>query len=287
MRVLDACLFSGEAELLALRMMTLADVVDHFCVVACTKTHQGQTVQIGKILTAYDHAVHIAQPKAASLHWCHPDLDYTDKNGRKWARPADERGAVRSLWFALVERQHRDACLTAALTITDDPDAVILVSDVDEIPRPEIVAELGTDFGAAMLDTCKWWTMEMRFVSTLLTLRVPQMWFGTCVSRLADLAPQAMRDARTTVDLENPDCGTIVEAGVHLSWLGTDDERARKLATFSHAEHRQWDHAGARRDSMHIGGQPLVVEEFPGDWWWPAPLVDGSFVIPPAWLARA
>lgn len=275
--LVDTFLVADEWPMMELRLRTLADVVDAQIAVRCRTTHQGQPANLEPV----PHWFYNAFPKL-SLYTMTPNLARESK-GRVYERPINERGGAGSPFFQHIEAQHRNACLTAARTITDDPDAVILVSDVDEIPRPEIIAELGSDLGAAMFSACKWWTLEMAFFSGSIDYRVPQAWFGTCASRLADCEPQAQRDARGTVDLPDAECGVITDAGWHISWTGTDDERARKRDTFSHAELAHLDLPALRAAHRHVDGLALVHCPFPRDGDLPLPLLDGSFAIPESW----
>lgn len=277
--------------MLELRLRTLAPVLDHFAVVACTKTHQGESADRGFIADGFTGALLATRNvKSASLHWVNPDTSLHDRhNGRTYERPTDERGPVGTIWFAKLERQHRDGCRDAALAWTTDPDTTVMVSDVDEIPSVEVVAELGGDLGAAMFATERWWTMEQRMHSGSLNFLHPyQPWLGTCVSRLADLHPQEMRDARTTVDLDDAQCGVIGGSrGWHLSWFGTDAERERKIKTFSHAELRDADPADWRARGVHANGEQLVrlSDAEMAELSWPSPMTDGTFVVPEEWRA--
>lgn len=284
MTVLDACLFAGEQKMLELRMRTLAETVDAFLVVACTLTHQGEPARCDEIADAYTaarDATGVASDRAR-LWWVAPDTSI-QRGYRTHLRPAGERGPVLSPWFQDIEHKHRDACRDAALSWTTDRDAIVMVSDVDEIPDVETVRTLPE----LMRMKDGWVTCEMRMHSTSLGLLHPvQPWFGTCVSRLRDLEPQNMRDARTTVGTEQQSIDVVgpPSRSVHLSWFGTDSERARKLETFSHAEIylRGDDPADWRAAGTHANGevlQPVEFDTLP----WPAPLVDGTFEIPEEW----
>jgi hypothetical protein len=273
--IIDTFLVADEWKLAELRCRTLAPVVDQFVAVRCTKTHQGQPADLTRIpldlLVEFPLCGYVFEP---------------DMTG--W--PEGERGGVGSRFYQKIEAQHRDSCRDAALTVTDDPDTIVMVSDVDELPHPDQVqgfAELSAGFARIGMRR-GWFTFAQRMHSTALDYLHPvQPWYGTCATTLGELQPQAMRDARTTVDLADTDMGIVGLGGWHISWCGTDEERQRKLETFSHAEiaARGEDPADWRARGVHANGEQLVRCDFPGLLDWPAPLVDPSlgFTIPESW----
>lgn len=276
--IVDAVLYSGETEMLELRARTLATVVDLFVVVMCTRTHQGE---LARVDYETDRLV---------MSWAYPNgwlgRPFSTHYVEVGPLPQGERGGVGSSHYQRIERAHRDGVRDACVAAGVPGDAIVMVSDVDEIPAAYCVDELD-----AMIDLMErhdgrhWLVLEQRFHSTALDLLHPQQpWLGTCVSRLTHCRPQEQRDARG--DLER--CESISEGGWHLSWFGTDMERQRKLDTFSHAELRgRFDPAEARIARTHANGEPLrqlsLAELQSLDW--PAPLLDGTFVAPAHWWA--
>lgn len=284
--IIDCCLFAGgatESLILELRMRTLADVVDLFMVVSCTRTHQDDLVLRGDVDEDFLRAGEAAGVRAR-LFWVEPQR-VMERNGRFLERAEGDRGGVGSPYYQFVERQHRDGMRAAVETITSNPDVVVCMSDVDEIPRPEAVIR-----AAQMLEAESLWIVcEQRMHSTYLDALHPvQPWLGTCISRLSAMEPQALRDARTTVGTDHQAVVTLPDAGIHGSWLGTDDDRQRKLDTFSHAELRSADPAEWRRSFVHANREPLVAMSIvqQRSVWWPKPLLDGTFPCPDGWLSE-
>lgn len=270
--------------MLELRLRTLAPVADHFCVVACRRTHQGEMADRDQIVDAFSRAflaAGSAQRGAASLHWVEPNMV---------GRPEGERGGVGSGWYNKIEADHRNGITNAVRECTQDPQAIVLMSDVDEIPRPAVVEALPLIMPSEWNAVLPIYVFEQRFHSTALELLHPQQpWLGTCAARLAALdtcTPQAIRDARGTLFEQER---SLPDGGIHLSWCGTDEERERKLRTFSHAEIAVsgGDPADWRARGVHANGEPLrrlsAEEMLALDW--PAPISDGSFVPPTSWHA--
>lgn len=304
--IVDAFLYAGELRMAELRMRTLADVVGVFVAVQCSHTHQGERL---------DDALRHSQEEDfrrlgddLRVKWfgytVNPSMLLKRGQGVTIERPPGHRGEARTPFFQHIEKQHRDGVKEAVLAITDDPDTMVMVSDVDEIPDPEWVRRLSTwaafDPELAIANMYRWFVFPMRFHSTALDLLHPQQpWWGTCVAKLRDLEPQAMRDARTTIGSPDQSVGLVAgvgndpdrrpelldPSGWHFSWFGTDEERQRKLDTFSHAELRGWDHARGRAMHRHSNGERLTLID--RDRWheleWPLPIANGQFSVPQEW----
>lgn len=119
MRVLDAFPYALNPEVLAIRLATLADVVDKFVIVEADRTFAG------------------AEREAAlPALLAHPHIaPYADRITPVWLRTPD---GITDPWRR--EEWLRDAVLEEALRVTDRPDDMILFGDHDEIPRPVEVA---------------------------------------------------------------------------------------------------------------------------------------------------
>lgn len=220
MRRIDVFLYAGEADMLACRMATLGGRFDAHLAVVANRSHQGDVVDVlGWAATA--RALGVDDVFCA-------DLSMFDGHSRGGAGRPD---------YQVRERAHRDQA-TEWAAARAGADGLVYLSDVDEIPRPELVdraAPAGADV----------WVYAMRMHPWSIDWMYPGPWWGTTVARsTAAIARglQGMRDARG-----NPHhCPVIVgffdegygpySGGWHLSWWGDDADRRRKLATFSHAE---------------------------------------------------
>src|SRR5678815_1115305 len=119
----------NELDMLELRFNILNDVVDHFVVCEATETHSGQPKPLN-LLANWDR-----------FKPFHNKLIYVN------AGPLSD--GQRNSWQR--EYYHR-SCIAKGLTSANNDD-FILVSDMDEIPRPEVIAEVKhSDFQAAKLE---------------------------------------------------------------------------------------------------------------------------------------
>jgi hypothetical protein len=170
------------------------------------------------------------------------------------------------------------------LPLADDD--VVMCSDVDEIPHPARVLSFADMHrrSAKAVHVC-----EQRFHGFALDYLHPQQpWLGTIIGparmmRLPHSTPQDWRDRRGS-----PGLPALPDAGWHLSWLGTSEERWAKLRTFSHGElDGTLNPDLAHLNGVHANGEPLR-HLTPQEWArldWPTPIEDGSFVVPDEWWA--
>ena len=119
MKVYDCFTFYNEFELLELRLQALWDVVDRFVIVEADKTH-------ANLPKPYNFIEHIQEyeeflPKIHYVMYC-TNVDY--KGVGDWSIENAQRNAI-------------------AQGLTDAaPDDLIIVSDLDEIPAPDILQHL-------------------------------------------------------------------------------------------------------------------------------------------------
>lgn len=202
MKVWDCFLFRNEHVLLDVRVDELRGVVDRFVAVQSIHTFRGTRKDLE--LDAFVHNKHV-------------DLRVIDV--------LDTPVIAESPWVR--ERHQRNAILRGLADAA--PDDIIMVSDVDEIPRRSTVEQIkavGVEGSGVALQQ----TMYLyRF-----NLKSPwQTWLGTRATTRAMLStPQVLRD--------NIVLPVIPDAGWHFSWLARKSQAAEdvldKQRSFSHAE---------------------------------------------------
>jgi beta-1,4-mannosyl-glycoprotein beta-1,4-N-acetylglucosaminyltransferase len=115
------------------------------------------------------------------------------------------------------------------------PDTILLISDCDEIPRPESVAflrERGLADGEVV-------TFLQRLSYYNFNTTSPQPWPGTRAARWADVAalsPHVIRCGLGQPDAYYPVHLTAPNAGWHLSYFGGPEMVKRKMESFLHQE---------------------------------------------------
>jgi len=118
--VFDCFSFFNELDVLEIRLAELWNVVDHFVLVESITTHSGRT----KPLYFAEHRARFAPFADKIIHVIVKDMPDGEGHDANWARERHQRDSI--------YRGISDAA----------PEDRIIVSDVDEIPKPAILAEL-------------------------------------------------------------------------------------------------------------------------------------------------
>jgi len=200
--LVDAFMFYNELDILELRLGQLDRYVDRFVLVESEVTHVGGPKELffqnnreryAKWLHKIEHVIMTA--------------DEAPKDPNPWSR----------------EKYQRD-CIMRGLGGVD-PSAIVMVSDVDEIPDMEIVRYEQLPH---IVNSVHMWMFEY----SLDYLFTGEPWFGTVVTNcelLQRVGPNYLRDNRWKFP-------PIKYAGWHLSSFGTPMHVWNKMQTFAHAK---------------------------------------------------
>ena len=257
-RVFDCFTFFNELDLLDLRLNELASVVDHFVIAEARLTFTGKT----KPLYFHENRERFAPFLDRIIHVVVEDFPRTTSS---WEREIHQRDCVRR-------------GLGGAR-----PQDILLLSDVDEIPRAAAVAAMRAAPPARNEVVC----FSLDWHAYYLNLRLREKWerLGPRAIRLGSLvtinglrgvyapAPTFARDAvrwlkacrrmRTLVRRR-----VLADAGWNFTWLGGAEAVATKGSSISEHSHvaqgdKTLDWAQARIDGMvrHPQGYDLVGGE--------------------------
>lgn len=207
-KIFDCFLYNNEVELLEIRLRLLADVVDKFVVVCSRQTFTGITKDSffpneSSIVRKYDEQIRLVV------------IDHLEGE-TAWEKE----------WYS--RNKIGDGLFDAAA------EDVILVSDVDEIPRPEVIQKLKAspkldDFLVLGLD---YFNFKFNFK---LIVGLQAVWAGpVACARENFISAQGLRDKRwlPITDTEK----LIFDGGWHFSYLAVGDNVDQKLASYSHQE---------------------------------------------------
>lgn len=157
------------------------------------------------------------------------------------------------------EKQQRDAVY--ALKAEMDPEDLVIVADADEIADPRRLDALlaATDGGPCKL------AMGLWYYGT--RWKQPAPWMHAAACRARDLPPNVSDKLRLA------SLPVLPDAGWHLSWQGSDEDRSTKLSAFAHAEYDTADErellVRAAVEGLDVRGKPLLDEPLTGplaDW---------------------
>lgn len=196
--LIDSFIFAHELILLDMRLHYLNEKVDKFVLVESTTTHSG----LAKKLTFDENKSQFKKYAHKIEHVIIDDLSGPlHQLGQSWTR----------------ENKHRNGILEG-IKNNHDTD-LIMISDVDEIPRVTEVGKIGG--------------YKQEFLYYYLDVYTPQPWVGTFCTTVGDVkkhTPQKFRDIR----FQN--C-TVLHGGWHISFFMTPEEIQNKIKTFAHQEY--------------------------------------------------
>jgi beta-1,4-mannosyl-glycoprotein beta-1,4-N-acetylglucosaminyltransferase len=199
--LVDGFMFYNELDVLELRLQVLGEYVDHFILVEAEVNHVGGPKELffennkeryAKWLPKITHII----VKAGEAP--------TDKN--PWSREKFQR-----------------ECIMRGLDGVPDS-AIVMVSDVDEIPNLEIVPY---EKLPNLISSVHMWMFHYSFDY----LFTGEPWFGTVITTVETLkkfGPNGLRDARWKFPVYQ-------FSGWHLSSFGDEKHVLNKMRTFAHA----------------------------------------------------
>jgi beta-1,4-mannosyl-glycoprotein beta-1,4-N-acetylglucosaminyltransferase len=218
MTVFDCFMFNNELDLLELRLKVLDGIVDRFVLVEAAQNHRGNS----KPLFFADNIDRFAEWRGKIEHIV---LDTLPESDDPW----------------VLENAQRNAIADGLPTVRDDD--LVLVSDVDEIPRPEVLKALIANPSVAIAGL-RMPLFYLRF--NYLQIRGADAVYVWGVAARGhvyrQLGPQALRDARVALQRRSWEGslrdGEMVcqHAGWHFSYLGDDAHVHLKLNSFAHRE---------------------------------------------------
>jgi hypothetical protein len=240
-RVFDCFMFSTELDVLDVRLAELAPVVDFFVLLEAPITHQGKP----KPLHFAENARRFESFRHKIRHVVVNDMPIGDDHWRR-------------------ERHQRDALRGA---IADaGPDDLVVVSDVDEIPRASTIALAQQKQGFVFLELAlNYYYLNLTAGPWLKAYAAPKQ----VIDRMEDLAlPRWQELAYLDQIGRSSDDGVIRDAGWHFTWQGGVTAIMSKLDAFAHAEFQPLRNAALIERAMQdrrffIGNEAL--SEMPTD----------------------
>lgn len=226
--IYDCFSFFNELDLLEIRLNVLKDVVDRFVLVEAGETHSGRP----KPLYFKENEERFAAFRDRLVYVCiekFPPVCATD-----WARENYQRNAV-----------------AEGLKDAKDDD-VVLISDLDEIPRPEKIAAFAGRPGVTVFDQTYY-----AFYLNYRNVR-QQWWYGTRMLSCRDFRhafdgvkvaedeflPSAVNEGTTASKIRcrrlprsRGGQRIVKDGGWHFTCLGGAEALARKIASFAHQEY--------------------------------------------------
>lgn len=230
MKIYDCFTFYNEEEILKIRLNELNDVVDYFFIVEADRTFTGKTKSFH--LDSYD--------------WL---SDFQDKIIRSYVSLHDKIG---DSWGA--EHKQRNS-ISQVLNYADRMDLCV-ISDVDEIPRPDVLASSRVCFDLELpvqLDVDQYfWNFNW------LTPKHCNNGGRPVVCRAESLLELTAQEMRSQVSMKR-----IPNAGWHFSFLMDYDNIVNKIESFAHTEYDLEEYKDLKNIRKRIDNGVDPFDRFP------------------------
>ena len=224
-RLVDACIFYNELDLLKIRLEELWDHVDYFVVVEADSTFSGQS----KPYFFLEHQSQFKPYEDKLIYRAIANLPPVLKPGEepRWLRESAQRGAITGV--------------ISELNLS--PNDIIILSDVDEIPRPNRIDRL-QDLLVAH-DYAIFVHANFRgYVNNASNLALNGAnWAGSVASRVSTLLREGAQQVRKgnhksgrVPGNRSSDYHYIDNGGWHFSSFGGPEAFWLKAANFSHID---------------------------------------------------
>ncbi len=210
-KVIDAFTFFNEEEMLKIRMLEIGEDVDFVIVVEGTQTFSGREKEM-----FFDKTI---LPPSIRLKLVHVVVDLVPDTVKvrndAWARESFQRNSI-------LKGVHQ--LLNDGLITNDD---IVIVSDVDEIPRRETIDKIRASppVGVVALH------MNMHYFDIFTRAPNQEPWNKPRVVSVRNLLKTTPQEVR----MKRPD-GAIKESGWHLTYFFDSKGIEYKLKSFSHVE---------------------------------------------------
>jgi len=208
--VYDCFVFFNELDLLEMRLTELDGVVDHFVVVEGVKTHSNQP----KLLYFKENAERFARWKDRIIHVV-----------------VDDYPEFTNAWDN--ERHQRDSILKGLVGCQDDD--IIIISDVDEIPRAHMVETYNPKTGIGFV--------EQDLYYYFLDCQCTHKWNWLRIlpwKLMKGMTPCQVRYFPATENI-------IPNGGWHFSFMGGVDRIIDKVKAYAHQEYNTPDFLDPKR----------------------------------------
>lgn len=272
--IYDCFSFFNELDLLELRLRTLEDAVDRFVLAEATCTYTGKP----KPLYFAENRQRFARWLDRIIYVLVDDL------------PEVPSGAS-DTEIAWVRENHQRNCLIRGLKGASHDDMVI-VSDLDEIPDPEKIAELSRIIACPV----RFRQRNYAYFLNYRDITVPSWMHGPVMIRYGELLTpgkyppiEAYRPCLPAYANEGPSltylrfaatARDIGDAGWHFSFMGGMEMIKRKLVSFAHIEYSQATEAEIKRcleEGRDVMGKGHRYVAEPISDRFPLPVVNGEF----------
>lgn len=231
MKIYDCFNFFNELDILELRLNILYETVDYFVIVESDVTHSGEQKPFyyednkkrfskfsDKIIS---YKIYDTPDKFTNL----PIVEDIELNNIY--RFSEITSAFNSETQPDYGRDFFQKESVRRALINCDDDDIIMISDADEIPNPELIKQ----YQKMKLDDTIYSLNQMTYYYYINLLKQTD-WFGTKLGAYKNMKKLSFNDIRNKVDLSQ----RIADGGWHFSFMGGVDMVKTKITSYSARE---------------------------------------------------
>jgi beta-1,4-mannosyl-glycoprotein beta-1,4-N-acetylglucosaminyltransferase len=218
MKVIDSFLFYNENDLLQYRINLLDKHVDYFIIVESTHTFVGKQkpMYLDKSILDNPKIIHIIDDQ---FPFKYPNIDIS--RNQQWQNEYHQRCMIR-MGIDKLFLQGED---------------IILTSDVDEIPNPQIIQNIKNNSITYNTQKLNRLELDMYYYNLNYMVGNGANWHGIKLFNYNTLITMGISFQQIRLWEHSHDVPIIKNGGWHLSYFGDDLFIQTKLNSFSHQEH--------------------------------------------------
>lgn len=213
--VYDCFSFFNELDLLEIRLNIMNSVVDKFVIAEATRTHQKKE----KPLHFFKNRERF-KPFLEKIEYIVVDTYPTFWNSG--------RLKINSWHYEKNQREQLIKGLTKC-----NPDDMIIVSDLDEIPNPEVVKKHIQSNENIVFEQYMF-MFYLNMISKSKNSNKYESWSGSVMTKFKNI--KNLNKVRLLRGVENTNTVRLPEAGWHFSYMGGVEKIVTKLESFAHTE---------------------------------------------------
>ena len=243
-KIYDGFLFFNELDLLEIRLNTLNDVVDYFILVESSVTHSGESKSFifennkEKFSQFLDKIIHIKVTDTPNDFTNLPEFIPTNFDEKciydayQYIKMTDNFNRFTQPYYG--RDFYQKECIKRGMFSCADNDIIIL-SDIDEIPNPEILSRLNEFYSDDDMYTfnqtmyCYYFNLlcESHIDNSSHPYKVDSNWKGSRMSSFKNIKNYSFNLLRAQDNID------IINGGWHFSYMGGEERVKEKIKASS------------------------------------------------------
>jgi beta-1,4-mannosyl-glycoprotein beta-1,4-N-acetylglucosaminyltransferase len=232
MQIVDCFTFFNELDMLEYRFEILYDVVDYFIIVESTHTHSGHPKELfyeknkDRFAKFSDKIIQVA---VDNFEFIHPNVNIHAQD--QWKN----------------EMYQRDCIKTGIEKLCLNVEDILIVSDLDEIPDPNVLSKIKSgeiDFSKDKINVI----LQKLYYYNLNTYIGD--WYYSKLLTYGLYKTINMKFSEIRLNQENQ--GVIHKCGWHLSYFGSSEFIQNKIKYFAHQEYNQEEYTDIKKIEERI-----------------------------------